>query len=139
LCSDTENAVARAFALAYLLTADARQAEAAVSEAADCWNPEIDSEEALVRFSAVAAARLLRRGRGFFQRRLEVSRLPRQLTRIADFDAPSRGCFVLRILMGLPLPVCAEMLGISAIEAHERLCSVLCELPYGHESEQENW
>jgi hypothetical protein len=132
LCSDTENALARAFALAYLLTADAHQAEVAVSEAADCWNPEVDSEEALVRFSAVAAARLL----GYGQR-LELSRFPRELAQITGFDAMSRGCFVLRILLGVPLPVCAEMLGIRSDEAEERLCAMLRELPQRVETEQE--
>src|SRR6185437_14691236 len=61
LCRDTENAVARAFAIAYLLTSDEKGAEGAVREAADCWNPEIDPKEALVLFSAVTAARMLRR------------------------------------------------------------------------------
>jgi hypothetical protein len=125
--------VVRAFAVAWLLTADAEQAEAAVIEAVDRWNPEIDSEEVLVRFSAVTAARTLRRGRH------EVSRFPRELAQIADFDALSRGCFVLRILLRLPLPICAAMLGISCNEAEERLCAMLRELPERVETEQEIW
>jgi hypothetical protein len=125
--------VVRAFAVAYLLTADAEQAEAAVTKAVGCWNPEIDSEEALVRSLAVTAARTLRRGRH------EVSRFPRELAPIAEFDALSRGWFVLRILLRLPLPVCAAMLGISRNEAEERLCAMLRELPERVETEQEIW
>ena len=124
----------RAFAVAWLLTADAEQAEAAVTEAVDCWNPEIDSEEALVQFSAVTAARIARHGR-----RQELSRLPRELAPITEFDSLSRGCFVLRILLSLPLPVCAGMLGISCNEAEERLCAMLRELPGRVETEQEMW
>jgi hypothetical protein len=132
--------VARAFLVAYLLTADAQEAEAAVAEAADCWNPEIDSDEAMVLFSAVAAARILRRDCGFTrQRSLDLPRLPRELAYIAGFDGPSRGCFVLRVLMGLSLHVCAEMLGISAGEAQERLCAMVCEMPHRLETEQESW
>lgn len=137
--SSDGRAIARAFAVAYLLTADARQAEVAVSEAAECWNPEIDSEESLVRFSAIAATRRLRRGCGFVRRSLEVARLPRELAVIAGFDARSRGCFVLRLLMRLPLPVCAEMLGISVDDAQESLCAMLRELPERVEAEQEQW
>jgi hypothetical protein len=138
LCSDTENALARGFALAYLLTADAHEAEAAVSEAADCWNPEIDSEEALVLFSAVAAARLARRDRGSTRRKqVEPARFPRELAPITGFDALTRGCFVLRILLGVPLSVCAQMLGIGSDEAEKRLCAMLRELPQRVETEQE--
>ena len=130
LCPSNEgNAVARAFAVAYLLTADAEQAEAAVTEAAECWNPEIDSEEALVLFSAVTAARMLRRGPDLVHQGHQVSRFPRELAQLAGFDALSRGCFALRMLLRLPLPVCAGMLGIGCDEAEERLCAMLRELP----------
>lgn len=125
--------------VAYLLTADAQQAEAAVAEGDECWDPEIDSDETLVRFSAVAAARMLRRDCGSIRRRVELSRIPRELAMIARFDARSRGCFVLRILMGLPLPVCAEMLGVSMDEAQVRLGAMLRELPQRVATEQENW
>lgn len=139
MCRDTENAVARAFVIAYLLTSDKKGAEAAVREAADCWNPEIDSKESLVLFSAVAAARMLRRDSGSMPtEQLDVVRLPQELGPIAGFDPWSRGCFVLRILMGLPLPVCAEMLGISATDAEERLCVILSEMPHRVEMEQAN-
>lgn len=129
--SSDANAVVRAFAVAWLLTADAERAEAAVMRAVDCWNPEIDSEEALVRFSAVTAARTPRRGR------YEISCFPRELAQITEFDALSRDCFVLRILVRLPLPVCADTLGISCDEAEERLCAMLRELPERIETEQE--
>ena len=139
LCCDTETTVARAFAVAYLLTADAQGAEVAVSEAADCWNPEIDSEEALVLFSAHAAARMLRRDCSLMRRRSpNLLRLPRELARIANLDAWSRGCFVLRVLMALPLHVCAELLGISALGVEERVCAALRELPQRAETEEES-
>ena len=139
MCRDTENAVARAFAIAYLLTSDEKGAEGAVREAADCWNPEIDPKEALVLFSAVTAARMLRRDSDSMRaEQLEVVRLPQALGPTAGFDPWSRGCFVLRILMGLPLPVCAEMLGISATEAQERLGVMLSEMPHRLEIEQAN-
>ena len=134
LCSDTENALARAFALAYLLVADAHEAEAAVTEAAVRWNSETDSKQALIRSSALTAARRIRHD----HRAPEASRLPRELALIAGFDTQSRGCFVLRMLMRLPLPVCAEMLGITAEQAEESLCAMLRELPERLEIEQEN-
>ena len=47
-------AVSRTFVMAHLLTASIDQAETACREALDAWNPEVEGDEALLRYGAAA-------------------------------------------------------------------------------------
>jgi hypothetical protein len=127
-CADKhiEGAVCRAFLVAYLITTDGHQAEAAAASAIDSWDPEAKSPQKLLRFSAEAATRILRGGRTPQRRRnFDSPRLPLELREVVCLSPQLRLSFVLKILLALPSPVCARMLGISADEVDETVCAAL--------------
>jgi hypothetical protein len=97
----------RALLTAQLLTGSLEQAEKAVLEAIDWWNP---SEEPEVLFHRVveAAARQSQE----VPASSEASRLhlPNELKAVLRLAPQPRNCFVLRILLGLGTQGCARLL-----------------------------
>ena len=120
--------LSRAFIAAHLLTASADQAERALEEAIDSWNPEEDGEEAL------------------FYRVLDVAvRRPSALSKSIEPEARStllpslqgvlrlaprlRHCFVLRVLVGLSKQDSAQLLRLHTREVDEYTRAALKHLP----------
>src|SRR5271170_611684 len=96
-------AVSRTFVMAHLLTASLDQAETACREALDVWNPEVEGDEALLRYGVAAA---LRTGPGPIPARLNNSLsagsyLPAELQAVLKLPQPLRPCFALRMLGGI--------------------------------------
>jgi DNA-directed RNA polymerase specialized sigma24 family protein len=57
------------------------------------------------------------------------SHLPRELRRLFLLAPLSRDCFVLRVLLGMPLATCSAVLHLAIHETEDVLCAALQELP----------
>jgi hypothetical protein len=124
---DIGHAINRAFLTAHLLTANAKQAERAVIEAIEQWDPAEGTEEAFL-LGAVKAAIGTRA-------RYESSRpdnprpagllLPTELQPVLDLAPQLRRCFVLRVLTGLPRQVCSPLLHLNASKMDQYTCAAL--------------
>ncbi len=58
-----------------------------------------------------------------------VSQLPRELQRLFLLAPISRDCFMLRVLLGIPIGTCSRILRLGIEEIGEVLCAALQELP----------
>jgi hypothetical protein len=106
-----EQTIGRAFLTAHLLTANVEQAERAVLEAVAAWDPSTDEEETLFQRALYASVvdpvcDASKSGETEPAR----SRLPAELLAVFDLSIPLRRCFVLRILAGISVQVCARWL-----------------------------
>lgn len=108
----TELAVFRTFVMAHLLTGSLKQAEIASMEAIDAWNPETESDEALLRHGVDAA--LCRTDRRVQPDPIESvaggSYLPVELQAVLKLPPSHRKCFALRVLGGFFPLDCARLL-----------------------------
>jgi hypothetical protein len=111
----------KAFVAAYLLTANASQAENAVMEAINSWNPDIHPEEWLI-YRALQASDV---SHSPYKPELGASLLPAELKAVLRLSCLPRQCFVLRILAGLPRKVCAGMLRLSMANVDRHLWAAL--------------
>jgi hypothetical protein len=57
------------------------------------------------------------------------SRLPRELQRLFLLSPISRDCFMLRVLLGIPVGACSRILRLGIEEIGEVMCAALQELP----------
>ena len=107
-----EDIVGRAFLTAHLLTGNMDQAESATMAAIDSWNPDDETEEVLFEKALAMAARASIKRAPLSSNEPDVagSCLPVELQRVLRLARPLRRCFVLRVLVGLPLRVCAKLL-----------------------------
>ena len=106
----------RALVAAHLLTGSPEQAEQAVLEGIDSWNPDEEPEEAL--FDRVVEA-AVRPSVQQIPSAADDQHLPRELRPILKLAPQPRSCFVLRILLGLPSKVCGRLLGLDSDRADE--------------------
>jgi DNA-directed RNA polymerase specialized sigma24 family protein len=101
----------RAFLTAHLLTGSLQQAEETTLEAIDSWNPCEDPEDVLFENVLDAALRApVEPKSGNVD--APGSYLPDRLMTVLRLAPYLRGCFVLRILAGLPIERCAQLLGL---------------------------
>lgn len=105
----------RALVTAHLLTGSLAQAEQAVLEGIDSWNPDEEPEEALLDRVVEAAA--ARPSVPRIQSASDDPCLPKELRPILKLAPHPRSCFVLRILLGLPSRVCGGLLGLDSDRA----------------------
>jgi hypothetical protein len=110
-----ECAIDRAFVVAHLLTGSTGRAESAVLEAIGSWRPESEGQQALLSHVLHAALRTT----GGKQPDVAASCLPAQLEAIVNLPLRPRQCLVLRILIGLPRQVCAELLRLRSQRVDE--------------------
>jgi DNA-directed RNA polymerase specialized sigma24 family protein len=114
-----EHTMGRAFHTVHLLTANIPQAQNAVLEAIDLFDPDDDGEETLFRYAlraGVQAQEVPRSDAGFVPAELQsVLNLPRNL----------RHCFVLRFLAGLSRQDCARLLQLNTGEVDQYSCTAL--------------
>jgi DNA-directed RNA polymerase specialized sigma24 family protein len=120
-----EDAVTRSFVTAYLLTADARRTEDAVSEAIDLFDPQADSEEGLIRIAIAAALQEVPLQLGPTQPQL---RLPAELRAVLRLANDVRQCFVLRVLVGLSEQSSGCLLGLDVRRVREYVCAAVRQL-----------
>jgi len=117
---EIEQTVERALRTAYLLTASVQQAEGAVLEAIDGFDPDRDTNEALFR-NAIRAAIQRRSSRSQSAESFE----PLELRAVLGLPEDLRRCFVLRVLVGLSRPACARLLHLDAGAVNDYTCAAL--------------
>lgn len=117
-------AFAMAFRTALLLTGGMKTAEAAVMHGIGAC--EDFSPRGLLTEAVRSAVQRCKKSSGGPH---EVEGLPFELRRLFMLQPLLRYCFVLRILVGLPPEVCAELLEISVSEFENALYGALTELP----------
>ena len=116
-----ERTLAKAFHAAHLLTASLRQAEAAVLEAIDRFDPNRDTDETLFRYALRASVEAPAEHQEESTPRL----LPPELQRVLNLAREFRHCFVLRILVGMSMQACAELLGFNVRSVEEYTCTAM--------------
>lgn len=114
------------FWASYLLTGCAGLAEKAVEEAISIWNPAEDSHNQLL-FKTVRAA--LRLWPSFLPSKgrtpaIEIP-IPSELCTVMKLSPPIRSCFVLRVLIKLPVWSCAQLLKVSVSEVEQNSCAAM--------------
>jgi hypothetical protein len=118
--SEIADVLSRSFLTAHLLTGNATQAEVAVMQAIDLWNPGEEVPGVLCLRSLRAAAEMMsphsscqdQNGDG-------ESYLPNELREFLKFPRVLRGPLVLRFLTGVSARVSAEMLHLDDTEVPE--------------------
>jgi hypothetical protein len=119
---DSSTDIMRAFTVAFLLARNITVAECAVLQAIESLKGETAAPEELLRGSIVTS---LRYNRGLPEIAIPHvgctwTGLPPTLQNVLKLNTPSRSCFVLRILLHLPLDVCARMLQLQPYQVNER-------------------
>jgi len=117
---DLERAVGMALRTAHLLTASIQQAERAVLEAIDAFDPDRHTGEALFR-KAIRAAIQLPSSQSTSVESFE----PLELRAVLGLPDNLRRCFVLRVLAALPRPACARLLNLTAGAVDDYTCAAL--------------
>lgn len=120
--SVTSASLNKAFATALLLTASVKRSESAVLEGVECLGLEENfSEEMLLREVLKSAldrgSTIAQQGSGEFDRALSL--LPAELRRVMRLPTHLRYCFTLRMLVGLPLDLCARLLRLEIVQIEE--------------------
>jgi len=114
----------RAFLTAYLLTASVQQSEDATREAIDSWDPDEQPDETFLH-NVLEAATRAHNPLGSSNGDRAGSNLPTELKAVLRLAPQLRGCFVLRILMGLPSKVCGQFLRLHSHQVDEYACNAL--------------
>ena len=126
LTAKDEAVLSTSFKTAFLLTADAELAEAAITNAiAENGGDEISAEKLLssvIASASVARSPAVRRWCPVFRS------LATQLRPVLNLPDDLRRSFVLRILVGLPAKECAALLKVSAECVNERAGAAAKEL-----------
>jgi len=124
---DVYEALDEAFRAAFLLTGSTEVAE----------NAALDGIAALEFGDVVDDVLPVETVKSAIQRRADLtsqseqapSHLPRELRRLFLLAPLSRDCFVLRVLLGMPLATCSTVLHLAIRETEDVLCAALQELP----------
>jgi len=119
--------ISRAFRTAHLLTASIQQAESAVLEAIDSFDPDGETEETLFRYVVHAAVRssvehILPSASNQSE---SAMFLPVELQAVLNLPPNLRRCFVLRVLVGLSRQICARLLRLDARRVDQYTCAAL--------------
>lgn len=123
-----EHTISQAFRTAHLLTASIQGAESAVLEAIDSFDPDSDTEEALLPYvlhAAVQSAVEHMLPSALDQPKSTEPLLPVELQAVLNLSPNLRRCFVLRFLAGVPVQACARLLHLDAGQVDEYSCAAL--------------
>ena len=125
--SEASRALEEAFRAALLLTASAEAAEHAVLGGIAASEFGHIADGVLL----VETVKMVIQQREDFPSQPEPtrSRLPRELQRLFLLAPISRDCFMLRVLLGIPIGTCSRILRLGIEEIEEVLCTALQELP----------
>jgi DNA-directed RNA polymerase specialized sigma24 family protein len=117
---DIEQTVSLAFRTAHLLTASTQQAESAVLEAIDSFDPDVDTGETLFQNAILGAVQC-----PSSQSQSTESFEPPELQAVLSLSENLRRCFVLRVLVGLSRRSCARLLRLNAGTVNDYTCAAL--------------
>jgi len=115
-----EHTLVSAFWIAYLLTTSVQQSESAVIEAIESFEPDRDTLEDLLR-GAIRVA--IQRPRSQLQPADSV--LQPDLRAVLCLPTELRQCFVLRLLVRLPVPACTRLLRSNSALVNDWTCVAL--------------
>jgi DNA-directed RNA polymerase specialized sigma24 family protein len=121
--------IGRAFLAAHLLTASTEQAEDAVVEAMESWDPDDDSDEVLFHQVLRSALQADIEGVSSSSNDLD-SMLPAKLKAVLRLPPQLRHCYVLRMLVGLSRQACARLLHLHSPEVDHYTREALQRLPF---------
>ena len=123
----TGNILSRSFLTASLLTGNTGQAEKAVLEAIKLWNPDEEDEERLFQITLRTAVQpqIAFSSATSNNECTADSCLPIELRRVLRLSPEIRSCFVLRVLVGLPSNVCAEVLDLDIRQLDRYCCDAM--------------
>ena len=131
--SRVENTIIQAFWGALLLTGSVEDGESAVLEAIESYDCEEPIERTLLW--QVARVCLERRERFLISstkiQSLLESAVPSEFRAVLNLSETLRRCFVLCVLMRLPLDSCTSLLKMNRDESNEHLGRAYCELSPG--------
>jgi hypothetical protein len=130
-----EHTISKAFLTAHLLTGSIEQAESAVTDALASWDKDKDSLADL--FQAVLDAAVRRQDSGPPSSKgpdAAGSLLPSELQTVLALSLELRRCFVLRMLAGLSVAMCARLLQLHPRRVKQYTCAALKCLPSGERS-----
>jgi hypothetical protein len=125
---DVYTALDEAFRAAVLLTGSAEVAENAVLDGIDALESGHIVEDVLLVETAKSAIRHRVDFPGQLKQAPSYLRL--ELRRLFLLAPISRDCFVLRVLLRIPLATCSAVLHLTRHEVEEVLCAALQELPF---------
>ena len=120
LLRDIENTVSKAFRTAHFLTTNIRQAERAVLEAIDSFDPDRDTGESVFQRAVLAALKC-----ASSEWQPTESLEPPELRAVLSLPDNLRRCFVLRVLVGFSRPACARLLNMTIATVNEYTCAAL--------------
>jgi hypothetical protein len=121
-------ATCRMFVMVHLLTASIEQAESASLEAIEAWNPETESDEALLRHGIAAALRKTLVPHDTIESAAGSSYLPADLQAVLKLPPSHRRCFSLRMLGGLSPVDCARLLHLHLRKFEKYMRSAVAQL-----------
>jgi hypothetical protein len=128
--SRMREAASRAFVTAFLLVGDAERAEAAVLKSIALTNFDDASGDELIRRTVNDAVEPEEMPERFPRKREPAfSMLPFELQRVLQLPHYLRQCFVLRVLVGLPLEVCARLLHSNVEQIDRGARAAMLQLP----------
>ena len=120
---DHSQALSRVFTTAILLTGSVEQAEAAVLDGIDTWDPgETLGEGLLLEVMAAAIAPSVEAGQQPKDRECASAMLPSELRPVLGLPLDLRKCFVLRVLMSTPRESCVRLLELNSNELDQNTC-----------------
>lgn len=122
--SRMESTINRAFLAARLLTGSLTQAETAVLEGVDAWDPDEETQDEL--FQLVVRAAL----RAPVESEPDESDISPALRRVLRLAPGLRKAFVLRLLVGLSRKACAALLGLSSTQLDDYTCAAAKHLAF---------
>ena len=125
-----EHTINKAFLTAHLLTGSIAQAESAVTDALASWDKDKDSLADLFQAVLDAAVRRQDSGApGSTEPDSGGSLLPTELQTVLALSLELRRCFVLRMLAGLSVAMCARLLQLNPRRVKQYTCAALKRLP----------
>jgi hypothetical protein len=119
-----EQAISKAFRAAQLLSGSEEQAEIAVLQALDAWDPEDDDPETLFQLALKAAIQ-----NPALPSPMLGSALPVELQAVLKLPTQLRRCFVLRTLVGRSRDACAGLVNLRPQQVDDYNCAALQRLP----------
>jgi len=121
--------VHQAFIVALLITGTTEDAEAAVLEGISSLDLADEPRKLLINRTIVAL--IEHRNRNTLQKRGHVpNTLARELQSVVDLAPDIRICFVLRMLIGLPSQVCADLLRVEISQIKRRVTAAVLTLSH---------
>ena len=121
-----EEGLYESFRAALVLTGSTEAAERAITIAIDSLGSEFSAPELLVRTAQSALMNGTSSG-------TPCSVLPLELQALSLFHPTRRHAFILRVLLGLDLETCSEILRLFSQEVEEAVHELLPELPWALE------